>query len=86
MSGGEVIRLLNLSGVSARIIAGRIYITPAYKVTTEIRELIQTNRDALAESLEKFGLLNIVEPEARGVSYQRWIQSLPPDAFRKGLD
>jgi len=52
MSGGEVIRLLNRSGCSARIIAG----------------------------------LNLVAPEARGMSYERWIQSLPIQVFRKGPD
>ena len=83
MSGGEVIRSLNRAGLSARLIAGRIYISPANRVTWEVRELVQANRDALIETLKGFGELNLVDAGARGISHERWIQSLPLSAFRR---
>lgn len=84
MSGGEVIRNLNRAGLSARLIVGRVYISPANRVTDEVRDLVRLNRAALLESLEKFGMLNEVDPEARGISHDRWLRSLPLSAFVEG--
>jgi len=84
MSGGDVIRLLNQAGLVARLIDGRVLISPAYRLTPAVRELVAINRESLVESLEKFGILNQVDPDARGVSYERRMRSLPLSAFREG--
>lgn len=83
MSGGEVIRKLNQAGLSARLIAGRVYISPAYRITREVRALVQENREALMESLAGFGRLNVIEPEASGMPYEAWLRALPASAFRE---
>lgn len=83
MSGGEVIRKLNQAGLSARLIAGRIYISPAYRITGEVRALVQENREALMESLAGFGRLNVVEPGTPGLPYKAWLRTLPASAFRE---
>lgn len=84
MTGGEVIQSLNRSGLSARLISGRVYISPANGVTSEIARLVMENRDALVQTLAKFGALNQVNPDLQGVSHQSWLRSLPISAFVEG--
>lgn len=84
MTGGEVIRSLNRAGLSARLIAGRVYISPASKLTGDLSRLVMENRDELIHTLANFGMLNEVDPEARGLSHDRWLRSLPLSAFIKG--
>jgi hypothetical protein len=83
LSGGEVIKVLNRAGLSARLIEGRILISPAYAITGEIRDLVKAHRTALMAALQNFGGLNEVPPDARGIPFDRWLRSLPPSAFRE---
>jgi len=51
-----------------------------------VTELVLQNREALVQTLARFGELNRIDPDTTGLSYDRWHQSLPLSAFRGGAE